>query len=240
MRADVLRVIAFAGHIDRAPSLDVLIEGLRDHLQPFGVTSLSVNLIHAPGRQVTPRSLVDVNWKAWSDQYGRRGHVTDDPAVRMLRAQTRPFAWSDALAVFGGARAQRVMDECAEVTGAREGFVVPVRDTDGVIMTAAFAGERLDLTDETRPALHLAGYYFATRGRELIDGIGLGEPCPLTGRQLECLEWVNAGKSDFEIGMILGCAPRTVHNHIEAAKAVLGVTKRSVAAFDAWRRGWIA
>ncbi len=239
MRNDVASVIEFSGRIDEIMDVGELVAGLASCLTPFGVQSLSVNLIHSPGYDIRPRSVIDQNWKVWSDIYGRAGYVDHDPAVRMLRTQTRPFAWTDALITYDTPDARRVMDACAEVTGAREGFVVPVRDADGVVMTAAFAGERLDLSDEVRPALHLAGYYFATRGRELVEGIALGGRCPLTDRQLECLQWVHAGKSDFEIGMILGCAPRTVHNHIEAAKQVMGVSRRSVAAFDAWRKGWL-
>ena len=132
------------------------------------------------------------------------------------------------------------MDACFEHTGCREGFVVPVRDTDGAVLTAAFSGLDVELCQDVRGALHLAGYYFALRGREIVQGIALEPDCPLSGRQVDCLRWVQAGKTDAEIGMLLGISPRTVHNHLEKAKAAFNTPKRAVAAFEAWRRGWLA
>ena len=131
------------------------------------------------------------------------------------------------------------MDACREVTGNGEGFVVPVRESDGAVLTAAFSGPELDLSPEARPALHLAGYYYVTRGRELLQDVKLDPVCPLSVRQLECLRWVHAVKTDAEVAAILGLSPRTVHNHVEAAKSLLNTPKRSLAAFEAWRKGWL-
>lgn len=239
MRNDIARVLEFTREIDSVLGTGALLDGLRIVLEPFGVNTLSVNLIQRAGFSVQPRSLLSHGWSDWSDIYEREHYARDDPAVRMLINQTRPFRWAEALAVRDTPEARRVMAACREATGSAAGFVIPIRESDGAILTAAFSGESLDLSVEAEQALHLAGYYFATRGRELIDGIGLDGDCPLTDRQLQCLGWVHAGKSDFEIAAIIGRSPRTVHNHVEAAKAVLGVSKRSVAAFDAWRRGWL-
>jgi len=40
----------------------------------------------------------------------------------------------------------------------------------------------------------------------------------LTSRERECLKWVAMGKSDWEIGEILGISKNTVHFHVENAK----------------------
>jgi DNA-binding CsgD family transcriptional regulator len=60
--------------------------------------------------------------------------------------------------------------------------------------------------------------------------IGLGDtpqPLPqLTDREVECLQWVSLGKTDWEIGELLGVAKATAHFHIEQAKRKLGVTSR--------------
>jgi LuxR family transcriptional regulator, quorum-sensing system regulator BjaR1 len=239
MRADVVRLLECAGRIDAIDRLDELCETVGSILRPFGATTLSVNLIEAPGRVFSPRGLAGGVWLEWSDLYVRSGFAEHDPAIRMLKAASRPFAWSDALRRFPGRAGQRVMDACREVTGGGQGFVVPVRDSDGALLTAAFSGPDLDLSPETRPALHLAGYYFAMRGRELAEGVALAPDCPLTPRQIECLRWVHAGKTDEEIAVLLDISPRTAHHHVEAAKAAMNTPKRAVAAFEAWRRGWL-
>ncbi|HKR87697.1 MAG TPA: LuxR C-terminal-related transcriptional regulator [Phenylobacterium sp.] len=240
MRADVVRVMEFTGEIDRIKRPAELLSGLKERLAPFGVTSLSVNLIQSPGQPVSPRALLGEQWRDWADDSGRFCYGEHDPAVRMLLTRSRPFAWSEALAHFRSIDGDRLTVANFGVASRREAFVVPVREPDGTLLATTFSGPQLDLAPEVRYAMHLAGYYFATRGREIVEAAEPGAHCPLTPRQLECLRWVHAGKTDHEIAMLLGVSPRTVHNHVEAAKAVFNTPKRSTAAFEARRRGWLA
>ena len=41
------------------------------------------------------------------------------------------------------------------------------------------------------------------------------EPPYLTGRELEVIEWIVAGKRNNDIGKILECSPRTVQKHVQ-------------------------
>jgi len=239
MRPEVLRVLEFAQCADTIIRLEVLTGAVAEVLRPFGVTSVSANLIVTPGRSVRPGILFGREWREWSQRYVRLGYHRYDPAVRMLRDQTRPFTWTQARTRHASSEGEHVMDACRDHTGCAEGFVVPVRESDGALLSAAFCGPVLDLESEAKAAFHLAGYYYATRGREILNRIELDPICPLTPRQLECLRWVHAGKTDGEIGSLLGVSGTTVHNHVEAAKRVLNLSKRSQAAFEAWRKGWL-
>lgn len=240
MRSEVVRVLEFVGDIDRIDDADSLVKHLRVRLEPFGVSCLSVNLIHVPGQPINPRVLVGERWRDWGRHYVRNAYWEDDPAVKQLLRSARPFAWSEALAEYRTPGAEAVMGACFEHTGCREGFVVPVRDTDGAVLTGAFSGPAMDLSTEVRSALYLAGTYFVLRGREIVHGFNPPAPSPLSARQVECLRWVRAGKTDAEIGVLLGISARTVHNHLEKAKAILNTPKRAVAALEAWQRGWLA
>jgi DNA-binding response OmpR family regulator/DNA-binding CsgD family transcriptional regulator len=55
----------------------------------------------------------------------------------------------------------------------------------------------------------------------------------LTGREAEVLVWIARGKSNKDIGDILGLSPRTVNKHLEQIYAKLGVENRSSAAIAA-------
>lgn len=240
MRSEVVRVLEFVGEIDRIKDADVLLQGLKACVAPFGVSCVSVNLIHVPGQPVNPQVLVGEQWRSWGRHYVRHRYWEDDPAVKQLLAQARPFAWSEAFDQYRSRGAEAVMGACFEHTGCREGFVVPVRDTDGAVLTGAFSGPAMDLCPEVRSALYLAGTYFVLRGREIVQSLDAAPACPLSNRQVECLRWVRAGKTDAEIGVLLGISARTVHNHLEKAKAILNTPKRAVAALEAWQRGWLA
>lgn len=52
----------------------------------------------------------------------------------------------------------------------------------------------------------------------------------LTQRELEVLHWVTCGKTNRDIGDILGLSPRTVNKHLEHVYIKLGVETRTAAA----------
>ena len=54
-------------------------------------------------------------------------------------------------------------------------------------------------------------------------------PAPqLTDRQIECVALVARGKTDGEIGQILGVGTETVTQHVKDARDRYGVTKRTM------------
>ena len=51
----------------------------------------------------------------------------------------------------------------------------------------------------------------------------------LTSKERLCLQWVAAGKTSYEVGVITSISPRTVDYHIYNACAKLGVHNRQAA-----------
>jgi LuxR family quorum sensing-dependent transcriptional regulator len=51
----------------------------------------------------------------------------------------------------------------------------------------------------------------------------------LTHRELECIRWVVAGKTDVEIANLLGVSQTTVRTHIDQARRKLGARSRAQA-----------
>jgi LuxR family quorum-sensing system transcriptional regulator CciR len=65
-------------------------------------------------------------------------------------------------------------------------------------------------------------------------------PLPrLTDRQRDCLVWASRGKSDWEIGRILGIGQETVVQHLKDARERYGVPKRTQLAIHALFDGTI-
>ncbi|OYX36791.1 MAG: hypothetical protein B7Y99_00130 [Caulobacterales bacterium 32-69-10] len=62
----------------------------------------------------------------------------------------------------------------------------------------------------------------------------------MTDRQLECLSWVQEGKSATDIGGILGLSGRTVEKHIIKICGHLGVKTRVQAVVRARELGLIS
>jgi len=60
------------------------------------------------------------------------------------------------------------------------------------------------------------------------------EPLGLSHREAEVLAWVAQGKTNIEIGTILGMSPRTVQKHLQHIYQKLGVESRTAAAAKAY------
>lgn len=75
-----------------------------------------------------------------------------------------------------------------------------------------------------------------------VRAAGVGAPsrlgtASLTPRETEVLSWVAKGKTNRDVGEILGMSPRTVNKHLEHVFEKLGVETRAAAAALASREG---
>ncbi|MDP8568198.1 XrtB/PEP-CTERM-associated transcriptional regulator EpsA [Methylophilus aquaticus] len=66
-----------------------------------------------------------------------------------------------------------------------------------------------------------------------------GRVKPLSKRELEVLEWLQAGKTNWEIGNIMQVSPLTIKNHVQNILRKLDVENRSQAASKALKLGLI-
>ena len=79
------------------------------------------------------------------------------------------------------------------------------------------------------PYLHMALLRLAQGGGLAIDA-GHEHAAilrPLSAREAEILEWVGEGKSNYEVGRILGISALTVKNHLQRIYKTLGVSNRT-------------
>lgn len=231
-------VLKFAQEIDRCSSMNELKDAAGAIATDFGARHFGIQVAFSATGAPEGRHLFGRIDPSWPRRYLRRDFVRKDAAIQMLHTTLRPYTWAQALEHFPSTSAEMVMSDARAGLGSDVGLVVPIHEIGGEVLTAAFCGPDLQIGPEAKPALHLLGSYFALRGRELERG-ATRRPA-ITPRQTDCLKWVSEGKTDEEIGLILGISHTTVHNHIEAAKRALGVRSRAQAAVLAWRSGWIA
>ena len=83
--------------------------------------------------------------------------------------------------------------------------------------------------------------WISRRVAERMTAWTLEEPdkTTLTHRELDVLRWVVDGKTNQEIGAVLGISDKTVEKHLEAIFKKLGVASRVEAAVRAVKEGWV-
>lgn len=79
------------------------------------------------------------------------------------------------------------------------------------------------------PHLHMALLRLSELGRagEVQRSANESMARPLSAREAEILNWVREGKSNYEVGCILGISALTVKNHLQRIYRTLGVSNRT-------------
>ena len=124
--------------------------------------------------------------------------------------------------------------------GARDGLIVPIGRADELVGVIALTGVEPDVSPLVRSAIHVLAHCAFVRAVALEKEPKRKEIGALSPREVECLSWAAAGKTDNEIGKILKISPRTARFHIENAKKKLGVSTRIQAVAEALRLKAIA
>jgi DNA-binding CsgD family transcriptional regulator len=175
----------------------------------------------------------------WNAVYREGRLYQRDPALRAIFSQFRPFTWSDVKQGCADPADLKIFSEAAALDF-REGLVVPVHGPHGSVGGLQMSGAHCDLDPAVRPSLHAMGMMYASLGLPLSEAALDSRPRRgFSAREKECLLWAARGKSDWDTGMILGLAERTVSMHCDRARARVGGRTRLQALAIALKLGWI-
>lgn len=79
------------------------------------------------------------------------------------------------------------------------------------------------------PHLHLAFNHVISHSESVGDDAEAILRPPITDRELQVLQWICSGKSNYEIGVILNLSPLTVKNHVQKIFRKFNVHNRAQA-----------
>jgi LuxR family quorum-sensing system transcriptional regulator CciR len=173
----------------------------------------------------------------WADYYDRNALGVSDPVHRASHVTSVGFRWSRMPEMIPLTAHDRRVLALGRDQGIGDGFTVPAHvpgEARGSCSFASEAGHAI-LVDRL-PMAQFAGAFAFEGARRLWSERGhLPKPLPpaLTDRQRDCLLWAARGKTDWEIGRILGVTEETVARHIKQACARYGVSKRTLLAIRA-------
>ena len=220
-------------------TVDAVWNSLLSFTKRYGFSQGVLIDMPAPGRRVEEAALC-ITWPdEWRHRYLAEDYLKCDPAVLHLMRSREPYTWQDVMDCPEYTKLQRrVVNEAAEF-GLDNGLIVPLFGMRSGTTIASFAGANTDLSVRERAELHLIAIYAHARIRALLPH---REPASFPGlspRERECLQWVSAGKTDWEIGEILSISEKTANAHIERVKQKYNVATRVQAVVLALRAGEI-
>jgi len=172
-----------------------------------------------------------LDWPAdWLELYSQQNFVANDTVVAEARQRIAPFTWLESRARRVLSEAEREIWDAAARWGWTDGLSVPIHGPGGYFAAIVMAGTQRPMPPALRNRLHLLAFLTHERCRALSGLLMVEDPrAVLSSRELECMRWVGAGKTDWEIGKIMSVSPTTVKSHVDQARRKLGARTRSQA-----------
>ncbi|WP_440997551.1 LuxR C-terminal-related transcriptional regulator [Arhodomonas sp. SL1] len=180
-------------------------------------------------------------WMAYVEQQQR---YVAWPLHGMAMATTLPFSWQFTLGercswkvLDGGSTLPRsdlplrggevgILRACKNRTGVDRGLTVPLHDSAGRFGILNFVTPDTGVLEHIDPTpLWLAAHHFHDLVRANSREVAL-RSFEITNRQLECLRYAALGKTNAEIGAILGVSQTTVRFHLDTAAERLNAANR--------------
>ena len=203
------------------------------------LTTLSICHLKTGRREVTgfPDERIGAEDKACFDR-----HFSEHPLVRYhaMRRGRGTHRISDSVP-FARFRHSALYSEYYRRIGIDHVVAVPVVVDDDVLVSFVLNRRRSDFSDRDRDLLDRVGPVLSRLFAALRSSARIDRQQPqaratmaLTPREKSVLGWLAGGKTDRDIGAILGCSHRTVQKHLQRIYEKLGVETRTAAVMRAF------
>lgn len=237
--ADVER---FYEQIRRSRTPSAFSEALQEITERMGFRFFAL-IHHIDLRENGARGVEFFNYPdAWAEQYRRRKLFSSDPIHRASHRTSLGFPWADVGRMVHLTADDKAVLQAARSAGLGDGFTIPANvpgETNGSCSFAMAPGE--SLVRRQLPLVNLVGACAFEGARHLSKAQPLPmEQTKITSRQAECIVLAAQGKTDWEIGRILGVSQDTVIQHLKDARDRYGVSKRTTLAIRALFDGSIS
>ena len=205
---------------------------LKAFAAPLGFEHLTVLKRNAELPQRIASAVVYIDApKGFAEEFDREQFGPHHPLITRALTQLEPFSTAETHATHLTDNQRRVLQRVSVSLNVRDGWTFPIAEGGELQGIMMLGGLKPDMSPLPCSTLHLLSHAAFKRTQEIANGAGKSHN--LTNRELECLHWVAAGKTDLEIAVILSISARTARFHIENAKRKLGVVTRVQAVAEA-------
>ncbi|MGJ0509333.1 MAG: helix-turn-helix transcriptional regulator [Methylocystis sp.] len=230
--------------VDRLASAD-RIESASDiiglFMQSWGLHNVAYAALNmpAPGAQ---RPLLSVTYSPeWQKHFAQSGYVDLDPIVRSGLGGILPIDWAEIDRSDPVIR--KFFGEAQELDVGANGMSIPIRGRMGEFGLFSVTSDEADadwraMKGELMRDLMVVAFNFHSAALRAC-GVTEEPTIHLPLREASCLRWKALGKTDEEIGHILGISPHTVRFHLESARARLQTANTTHTVAKALARGLI-
>lgn len=227
-----------------AQNQDNLLEALTRATRALGFSQFAMG--HHVDLASPPQSAIRLSTynEDWVSHGLERQYFAEDPIHLASTKTVNGFLWHEVGKLINlTTRHKQILAEAIGF-GLGTGFTVPIHIPGEYQGTCSFTAKSLDdLPQNALQIAQLCGTFAFESARKIMrQELNLeeaGAPS-LTPRQLEALVLVGRGKTDSEIGEIMGISKATAHEHVEGVRHAYGNAQRAFMIVRALFDGQIA
>lgn len=177
----------------------------------------------------------------WMKHYVANGYEKHDPIRSFIFSEAGPFLWDKVPTVLELSQKQKACLDGGIEAGLNSGAAVALRGPNGNVAAVGTASsQRRKLHPQTLWMMNAYSQQFYAAYTSLMATPSWSEErLYLTDREREILTWCAAGKSNWDICMILGISESTVKYHLKRIFKKLGTQNRQAAIVKALFKGLI-
>lgn len=225
--------------IEVAESKDDLLDVTSSYLKRYGVKHVTMGLIVNPA--LVSEDVTELGVSNFPDDFFdlwvQDNLIMHDPIVTYAVRNKSAFEWSEAY-IHATRYGRQVMDTGADI-GLKEGLVVPVFAPDHPTGMVSLALEER-LTDPTiKATMEVPIIHAFNRMLDFIELKLMTDKVELTLREIDVLHYVAAGKTNWEVGKVLGISENTVKKIVQKILTKYRTSSRTHAVTLAIRQGTI-
>ncbi len=224
----------FVRDTNRATSDEALFQLLNRAVGQYGYDQLMFSVLF--DRDLPPelnRPCLYVTYpEDWMKDYVAKDYGRIDPVLRAAGTTGCAFTWEDLEKTTTYSPQQVRMMRLSEEAGLNAGIGVPLRGSRALVAGIGLASsDRHDGADAHLDLLNAicSQFYLAFKRLHVRPGL-TADVTSLSAKEREILSWVAAGKTDDEIGMIVGISRNTVDTHMRNIFRKLDTPNRVAAA----------
>lgn len=222
---DVLDIIQ---SIEHAETFDEVFSYLKPFIQKAGGTSLLIGQVVNP--VIKGKPIDSYGRSDWPEEYMvewvENDYVIHDPITHLVLRASEPFDWSEAHEK-GTKFGKEILDRAKEF-GLEKGISIPIR-TEYLPLGIVSIGYDEKISTEYLEYIEIVSIHAYTHAQSLKPNEPGFTPAALSKRETDVLTFTAAGKTTWEISVILGVAETTVRTHIRNIISKMGTSNKTQA-----------
>ncbi|MEZ5758380.1 MAG: LuxR family transcriptional regulator [Emcibacteraceae bacterium] len=151
----------------------------------------------------------------WGLYHHEKQYFKNDPIMDTCKSRITPFIWSDpSWRALLNIDKEKILNEASEFE-LGEGHTIPIHSGDGYSASCSVVFQPGEVDPHALMAIQLMAIYLYETAIKMKTKSFSQRKKP-TARQIECLQMIAMGKSDWAVSKILGISENTVKFHVKA------------------------